>query len=86
MLGPAAGAYCFQITITKTYNTVNLFEDLKALYKIAGVKGQPVAFIFTCAHTRSLSYSPRDQDLCLSASPQDAAMPVGTGRAFTGAE
>lgn len=45
----AAGAYTFQITITKTYNTANLFEDLKLLYKMAGVKGQPVAFIFTCA-------------------------------------
>ena len=45
----AAGAYTFQITITKTYNTANLFEDLKSLYKMAGVKGQPVAFIFTCA-------------------------------------
>ena len=37
----------FQITITKTYNTTNLFEDIKGLYKVAGVKGQPVAFIFT---------------------------------------
>jgi len=36
-----------QITVTKTYNTTNLFEDIKALYKVAGVKGQPVAFIFT---------------------------------------
>ncbi len=33
-----AGAYTFQITITKTYNTVNFFEDIKALYKIAGFK------------------------------------------------
>ena len=41
------GAYTFQITITKTYSAANLFEDLRALYKIAGVKGQPVAFIFT---------------------------------------
>ena len=37
----------FQITITKTYNTTNLFDDIKALYKVAGLKGQPVAFIFT---------------------------------------
>lgn len=37
----------FQITITKTYNVTNLFEDIKSLYKVAGVKGQPVAFIFT---------------------------------------
>ncbi len=44
-----AGAYAFQITITKTYSITNLFEDIKALYKIAGFKGQPVAFIFTDA-------------------------------------
>jgi hypothetical protein len=25
-----------QITVTKTYNVTNLFEDIKALYKIAG--------------------------------------------------
>lgn len=37
------------MTITKTYNVGNLMEDLKGLYKIAGLKGQPVAFIFTCA-------------------------------------
>lgn len=42
-----AGAYTFQITITKTYNVTNLLEDIKALYKIAAFKGQPVAFIFT---------------------------------------
>ncbi|DBA69380.1 TPA: Dynein gamma chain, flagellar outer arm [Trebouxia sp. C0005] len=42
-----AGAMPFQITVTKTYNTTNLFEDIKALYKVAGVKGQPVAFIFS---------------------------------------
>lgn len=42
-----AGAFTFQITITKSYNTTNLFEDIKALYKVAGFKGQPVCFIFT---------------------------------------
>ena len=40
-LRPAhSGAYTFQITITKTYNVANLFEDLKALYKMAGLKGR----------------------------------------------
>jgi dynein heavy chain len=33
-----AGAYTFQITVTKTYNVTNLFEDIKALYKIAGAR------------------------------------------------
>lgn len=42
-----AGAVTFQIQITKTYNTTNLLEDIKGLYKIAGLKGQKVAFIFT---------------------------------------
>ena len=46
------GAYTFQITITKTYNTTNLFDDIKGLYKIAAVKGQPVVFIFTDAEVK----------------------------------
>ena len=29
-----SGAFTFQITISKQYNTVALFEDLKALYKV----------------------------------------------------
>ena len=28
------GAYTFQITITKSYSSANLFEDLRALYKL----------------------------------------------------
>lgn len=47
-----AGAYTFQITITKTYNQTNLFEDIKALYKISGFKGQPVCFLFTDAEVK----------------------------------
>ncbi|KAK9865923.1 hypothetical protein WJX84_001850 [Apatococcus fuscideae] len=47
-----AGAYTFQITITKTYNNTNLFEDIKALYRMAGVKGQRVAFIFSDAEVK----------------------------------
>jgi dynein heavy chain, axonemal len=46
------GAFTFQITITKTYNVTNLFEDIKALYKTAAVKGQPVVFIFTDAEVK----------------------------------
>ncbi|MEW5318622.1 MAG: hypothetical protein WDW38_009830 [Sanguina aurantia] len=47
-----AGASVFQITITKSYNITNLFEDIKALYKTAGFKGQPVCFIFTDAEVK----------------------------------
>mmetsp|Transcript_5388 Transcript_5388/g.12712 ORF Transcript_5388/g.12712 Transcript_5388/m.12712 type:complete len:4322 (-) Transcript_5388:507-13472(-) len=47
-----AGSYTFQITVTKTYNITNLFEDIKALYKIAGFKGQSVCFLFTDAEVK----------------------------------
>ena len=42
-----AGATPFQVTITKTYNATNLLEDIRGLYKLAALKGQKVAFIFT---------------------------------------
>ena len=48
-----AGAFPFQIQITKTYNQTNLFEDIKALYVNAGLKGNKVAFIFTDAEVRT---------------------------------
>ena len=51
-----SGAYTFQITITKTYNVTNLFEDLKALYKMAGLKGRKVAFIFTDAEVKEEAF------------------------------
>jgi dynein heavy chain len=47
-----AGNFIFQITITKFYSVTNLFEDIKLLYRIAGVKGQPVTFIFTDAEVK----------------------------------
>jgi hypothetical protein len=34
----------------------NLFEDIKALYKIAGFKGQPVCFIFTDAEVKDEAF------------------------------
>ena len=43
---------CLQITVTKTYNVTNLFEDIKSLYKIAGFKGQSVCFLFTDAEVK----------------------------------
>ena len=50
------GAFTFQITISKQYNQSALFEDLKALYKVAGLKGQKVAFIFTDAEVKEESF------------------------------
>ena len=38
--------YC-TITLSRSYNTNNLMEDLKTLFKIAGQKGRGVAFMFT---------------------------------------
>ncbi|CAE8616972.1 unnamed protein product [Polarella glacialis] len=42
-----SGHYCFQITITKTYNDTSFLEDLRELYTRAGQKGEDVTFIFT---------------------------------------
>jgi dynein heavy chain len=48
-----SGHFAFQITITKHYNDNSLFEDLRALYVRAGVKGEPVTFVFTDAEVKS---------------------------------
>ena len=51
-----AGNFTFQITLTKTYNTTNLFEDLKTMYVQAGVTGRGVSFVFTDGEIKEESF------------------------------
>ena len=51
-----AGNVTFQITITKTYNASNLFDDLKGLFRLAGVNGQGVSFLLTDSEVKDESF------------------------------
>ncbi|KAM3865367.1 dynein axonemal heavy chain 6 [Diretmus argenteus] len=41
------GYQCFQIELSRGYNYVNFHEDLRKLYKMAGLEGKDMVFLFT---------------------------------------
>lgn len=41
------GYRCFQIELSRGYNYESFHEDLRKLYKMAGVEGQDMVFLFT---------------------------------------
>ena len=51
-----AGVTPFQVTPTRGYGPSNFLDDLKALYRLAGVKGQAVAFILADGDIRDEAF------------------------------
>lgn len=51
-----AKSIVFQIQISKNYNTTNLMEDLKLMYKSAGALGKSSTFIFTDNEVKDESF------------------------------
>jgi len=51
-----ARQFPFQVQLTKTYNDSSFFDDVRALYKMAGHEGKKVAFLMTDSEVKSESY------------------------------
>jgi dynein heavy chain len=47
---------CFSIELTRTYGLTEFRDDLKKLYRLTGVEGRHVAFLFTDNHIVSESF------------------------------
>jgi dynein heavy chain len=47
-----ANAMCFQITLTKSYGTAALLDDLRIMYRNAGHQRKPTVFLFTEAELK----------------------------------
>lgn len=41
------GYCCFEVELSRGYNYVSFHEDLRRLYKMAGVEGKDMVFLFT---------------------------------------